>query len=603
MAVKKNKGPKLYFSQFGGEQPIPPEFIAAMERAEEVQAVPDDVTPEALSDTIVESSVKTDRTDERVRRTVKKKAGNITLSAIRTNDQGQPVQVVRTLYPTGTTPTVSTATKKVAVQDLGNGWSIEEVATEGSYVGGVFTEGVFTNNLYQREVPNPYPEEFRASLADVTTRADSAGTAVDPTLSGNELRETQEQISDGKKRITITSKANLGSPITHDKHRETNQFKQDVTVTRKLTDTGDTTPTATALKDVAQTQISDGLKIVETKEVASVFDGDTRSIEKPDVTPVWAKSLLTTLETSSEAAATSVSDPTLTTGQFRKTVQRTTEKTVKTDVTARSFASLPITRTNTKLTREFGGGIVDEVETFAVGVQTINGGELTVVDASVEDLGNGTSIKRTDTLEDEWPTLYDYDIDPETGQTVLTSYRVIDPGAAATATSSSGVITRYKHIDKWRTMEIIENYSDPADYDEQRFGAHNFPALVDITTWSYSDGCGTVVEEFRGAFSAMVEMKTTISYTTTKQTISGLTLIPKSFILGRYVQLPGDMLVDGDTLFFSGTCFGSITYTGSDPDYSTYVGSIQGTEQLITGESVRTKSGLYRNTKVYVTML
>ncbi len=139
--ASKVKGPKLYFSRFGGEQPIPPEFIAAMERTEETQPVPNDEGPEPLSGTIIESNVTTNRTGERVRKTVKKKAGNITLLAIRTNDQGQPVQVTRTLYPTGTPAALPTVTTEVAVHDLGNGWSIEEASVAGSYIDGVFTPG------------------------------------------------------------------------------------------------------------------------------------------------------------------------------------------------------------------------------------------------------------------------------------------------------------------------------------------------------------------------------------------------------------------------------------------------------------------------------
>jgi hypothetical protein len=38
MAIDKTKGQALYFSQWGGERPIPPEFVAAMERAEERQS-------------------------------------------------------------------------------------------------------------------------------------------------------------------------------------------------------------------------------------------------------------------------------------------------------------------------------------------------------------------------------------------------------------------------------------------------------------------------------------------------------------------------------------------------------------------------------------
>jgi hypothetical protein len=203
----KNKGPKLYFSQYGGEQPIPPEFIAAMERAEEIQKVPNDVGPETLSDTIIESKVETDQTGERQRKTVKKKSGNIILSAIRTNDQGQPVQVTRTLYPTGTTPATPSATQSVAVHDLGNGWSIQEVGVEGTYVDGTFTPGVFSGSVFERELPITIPERFRDTNSVITTRTDESGTAVDPTLSGNEVKETQEQLTINKKRTTIVTYA------------------------------------------------------------------------------------------------------------------------------------------------------------------------------------------------------------------------------------------------------------------------------------------------------------------------------------------------------------------------------------------------------------
>lgn len=216
MALSKNPGKKLYFSQFGGEQPIPPEFVAAMERKEERQSVANDVAAEPLSDTIVESRVETDRNDERVRRTVKKKAGNIgPLYRINNNDAGQPVQITSWMYPTGSTLIgVPSATTKVAVHDLGNGWSIEESAVEGSYMMGVFTPGIFTAALYAKERPNLVPERFRPAVPTVTTRIDEAGTAAAPTLSGDELRESQEQIDLYKKRTTIDTQAVPSLPVT-----------------------------------------------------------------------------------------------------------------------------------------------------------------------------------------------------------------------------------------------------------------------------------------------------------------------------------------------------------------------------------------------------
>jgi hypothetical protein len=182
------KGKKLYFAQLGGEQPIPPEFIAAMERAEEIQPMGENVTgPETLSDTIVESKTETNRTNERVRRTVKKKAGNITLNAINENEKGQPVQVARTLYLTSSPPSdvPPSATVKVAVRDLGNGFSIREVATEGTYSGGTVSASLFPGTMNEVRQAITLPDKFKQSGATLTiTAATSAGTTATTTALG-----------------------------------------------------------------------------------------------------------------------------------------------------------------------------------------------------------------------------------------------------------------------------------------------------------------------------------------------------------------------------------------------------------------------------------
>lgn len=204
----KNPGPALSSEQLGGEDAIPPEFRAAMQRKTTQQARPNPDTPEALSPIIVESKVETNRTDERVRTTVTKAPGPIILRSVNTNDQGQPVQIVRTMDTTDelTPPTPPDATTNVAVRDLGNGQSIEEVSVEGTYdENGNFIPGVFSGNLFSKEKPSVIPQDFQPSFPQITTRIDEAGTAVPPTLSPDELQESQEQISQFKKRTQITT--------------------------------------------------------------------------------------------------------------------------------------------------------------------------------------------------------------------------------------------------------------------------------------------------------------------------------------------------------------------------------------------------------------
>lgn len=221
------------------------------------------------------------------------------------------------------------------------------------------------------------------------------------------------------------------------------------------------------------------------------------------------------------------------------------------------------------------------------------------------------SVKKERVLElvtdSAFPILYDYDIDEETGQTIRTSYQTVDASTAATATISSGVVTKYKHIDEWRSMKIISTHSTPAQYSEQRFGAFNFPTLFKPTKYTWTSECGAFAIDdcLRASFSAMVRMHTTIDFSTSKAAdIDGLTLIPRTLLLGRGVQLPNDLITDAGTFTYSGACSGSVSFDASSPSRATYVGSIQGTEQLITGESVKTgKAGMYRTTKTYIYML
>lgn len=121
MALTKDKGKKLKFAQLGGEASISPKFISAMGRNEEIQPVPDDVAPEALATTIVESKVETNRTNERVRRTVKKTTGTITLTEKVRTEHGIATRT-ETLATAGvTTPSSSALVLKADTDNKGNG--------------------------------------------------------------------------------------------------------------------------------------------------------------------------------------------------------------------------------------------------------------------------------------------------------------------------------------------------------------------------------------------------------------------------------------------------------------------------------------------------
>lgn len=391
----KNPGKTLYLSQFGGERPIPPEFLAAMNRREEVTSVPNTEELPALSDEIVESRLETNRTDERELHVIKKDPGNIVLLDFRTNDQGQAIQVTSTLLPTGTTPPPPSATDNVAFKDLGNGWTIQEVAVEGSWVGGTFVPGVFGGNLFSKERPNLTPEEFRPAIPDVTTRQDTAGTAVAPTLSGDELRETQEQITATKKRITITTEVLPSIPVVLDKGRDTNQVKQDVTVTRTLATDATTAPTATALKDVQIRQLGDGRKVIEERDISAVFGANVFERSRPNLIPEEFRPAIPDVTAQVESAGTAV-DPTLSGTELVETQTQVNDKVKRIRITTQAAPSLPVALSAGRDTNAAKQDVtvVRTLMTVLTSPETATATK----DVQIKELGDGNKVQETRTV-------------------------------------------------------------------------------------------------------------------------------------------------------------------------------------------------------------
>lgn len=197
--------------------------------------------------------------------------------------------------------------------------------------------------------------------------------------------------------------------------------------------------------------------------------------------------------------------------------------------------------------------------------------------------------------------LTEYDQDEETLSLITTTYQVVaNPVSAPTVVQ--GVVTAFKRIDSTKSLKIVRTIAKPSGYDEQRLMAYRFESLFDYTVYIFTDACGAF-SNIRAGFSTLVQARVSISFDNTKQTISGLSLIPKTLQLGRGVQIHEAVLVDAGTYTYTGACTATVTWGASSPDYSTYVGTIQGTEQTISGESVLWKAGYYRTTTVKVTML
>ncbi len=197
-----------------------------------------------------------------------------------------------------------------------------------------------------------------------------------------------------------------------------------------------------------------------------------------------------------------------------------------------------------------------------------------------------------------------YDNDEETLIPVRTDYQVVALSSISAPGQTTGIIINYKKIDSQKALKITRDFTGflSFSYTEQRFSADTFPALFDYTVYTFTDACGAF-SNIRASFSAKVQTLITISYTNTVTPISGLTLIPKTLQLGRGVQISANVLVDAGTYTYTGNCTATVTWDASDPSYSDYINTIQGTFQVVGGESTLWKARIWKNLSVTQLML
>lgn len=348
MLQDKSFGTTLYFSQWGGERPIPDVFVAAMERAEERTAgyLPNATIPQNVKDdvNVVDAYFDTRerRTNEKVLVVVRKKAGNITLADFRTNDQGQSLQVSSTLFYTTDSTFVQaepSATQDVAVRDLGNGWSIQEVAVMGTYIDGVFTPSLYQGIELTKEVDDWVPERFQVVVPKTQTQSVESGTVVAPTLGVNDLRVSQRQLALYRKLITTLSRQGVSFPVVLIGKR-TNEQKQVVTVTETLR-LADTAPTPSATENVSVQALGNGYEVVTEEVVPSVFPATEYTKRVEDIIPVEFRVAIPATETETVSSGTALM-PTLGAGDLSATQKQLTEFTKLVRTLTRANVSLPV---------------------------------------------------------------------------------------------------------------------------------------------------------------------------------------------------------------------------------------------------------------------
>ncbi len=507
MALKE-KGPKLFFSRFGGEQPIPPEFIAAMQRAEEIQAVPNDVPPEDLSDTIVESETTTNRTGERVRKTIKKIPGNIVLLAYNTNDKGQPVQVIRTLLPTGTLAVFPDATQDVALRDLGNGWSIQEVSVEGVFIDDVFTPQLFTAQEYRVSRPDPLPEEFRVSAPTTYESHREEGIAIEPVLGVGDLEATEKQETEFVKDVSVTNRDDGSIPTLID--LETTGEGQLATITKDII-SGISVVTPDALTKVKSHELGDGRSEQDITTIDEVLALDEFDIEVPDPVPPRFR-LASPATTHAFTEIGVATEPVIGTGDLSKSEKQIDAFIKRLSTTNRDPADLPVSLVSYKLTPD--QQVETVTETLDEGLQTIPTVDETTTEANVDNLGNNLSLL----LFGEVPDLFPQEsFSIEIPDPIPPRFRVLSP-----ATTTEETVAGTAALPVLGTGDLSKSERQLTEFKKRLSTTNRDPSALPVSLVSYKLTADKQIETITETLDEGLQTIPTVDETTTEANVDNL---------------------------------------------------------------------------------
>jgi hypothetical protein len=454
----KNSGSTLYFSQFGGERPIPEQFIAAMDRAEERTKVNKEAVLPPLSDEIIEARFdnRYENTNDKLLVVIKKKKGVIgPLLDFRTGDQGQSIQVASTMFRTADTTFVKadpTVLQDVAVRDLGNGWSIQEVAISGTLVNGVFTPGIFQGIELTTKREDPVPSQFRTGMEAEIVQSIVEGTVAQPVLGTDDIEASERQIAQYKKLLSRLTRDGIALPFSLVSHK-TNDKKQDVLVTETYRLVG-TKPDITDLQNVETTDLGDGHEVLTTEVIPALFGDESYVKEIVDLIPERFKAGLPTTRTASIVPGTA-GLPTLSTGDLMKSERQVTALTKLVELLTRAGVTPGFGFVDHAITTEYGGGVVTILSNINLsGSMVVDQGE-GVLSSKVTDLGNGYEVKETVVrVATHWPDRFEAHYDPRL-QLMIPSVKRVVAAQATTPGASGGVIIEVKDIDGWREDRII----------------------------------------------------------------------------------------------------------------------------------------------------
>jgi hypothetical protein len=315
----------------------------------------------------------------------------VSISETRTRADKQVETVTYTLELQGTSVATPDAVTDVAVEDLGNGYEVQTVAT---------VPEVFKAGSYTKSVRNLIPPELTAAIPTVQTEETSAGTAsTNPTLLTGELSRNEEQVNEDTKRIRITSFGAISVPISITA-LETNADKQIVSIVYTLETAGTNAVVPTALIDVTVQNLGNGYEVVTKRTIPSVFPANTYSISVLNLIPETLRATIPITESDVTSAGTASTNPSLLTGELSRSETQVANFVKRIRTTSLGAVSVPVSVTRTETSRDKQlVTIVDKLELTGTSTATIT----STRDVAVRDLGNGYEVETVTMVDDVFP--------------------------------------------------------------------------------------------------------------------------------------------------------------------------------------------------------
>ena len=292
--------------------------------------------------------------------------------------------VTESIVADGTTITPTAFTVSGSVETLGNGQSVQKVIT---------VPELFTAATYTAEKPDLIPEKFKAAIPAVTVQIDSAGTSSQPTLTGDELAVSDQQVNAFVKRKRTTTR-NLSSTPTLDSTVVTNVL-QKATLSETIvadTDVFLAGEIDALTLDASIENLGNGKSLKKIVTAPSLFTAATYTAEKPDLIPEKFKAAIPAVTVQIDSAGTS-SQPTLTGDELAVSDQQVNAFVKRKRTTTRNLSSTP-TLDSTVVTNVLQKATLSE--TIVADTDVFLAGEIDALtlDASIENLGNGKSLKK-----------------------------------------------------------------------------------------------------------------------------------------------------------------------------------------------------------------